>query len=161
MSVLHLVGATRVVLVGRQPAYSALRLETIDDEPSGVGPIGGLAALLQRAGASRALALACDMPFVSVGLVERLLAAPPAAVVAPRRNGVWEPLCARYDAPQVLPHALRGIALGQYSLQALLADAGAAPLSVEPGDAAQLRDWDTPEDVQDGASSSHRLDRGK
>ena len=145
-AVLDEVGVARVVLVGRHPAYGSLDLETIDDEPSGVGPIGGLAALLRRAGGSRALALACDMPFVSAALVERLAAAPEAPVVAPRRNGVWEPLCARYDAAQVLPHARRRIAACEYSLQSLLAEAGAAPLSPEPGDAPQLRDWDVPED---------------
>jgi molybdopterin-guanine dinucleotide biosynthesis protein A len=96
------------------------------------------------------------MPFVSVGLVERLVAAPDAAIVAPRRNGVWEPLCARYDAQQVLPCALRRVAAGRYSLQSLLEEVGAAPLSLEPGDAAQLRDWDAPEDMKCGAGASEK-----
>ena len=109
LSVLHEAGVARVLLVGRHPAYRTLGLETIDDEPSGVGPIGGLTALLRHAGASRALALACDMPFVSAGLVQRLIAAPEAPVVAPWRDGRWEPLCARYDAARVLPSALRRI----------------------------------------------------
>jgi molybdopterin-guanine dinucleotide biosynthesis protein A len=155
-AVLHEVGARRVWLVGRHPAYRAVGLDTIDDEPSGVGPIGGLVALLRRAGASRVLALACDMPFVSVGLVERLVAAPEAAVVAPRRSGVWEPLCARYDARRVLPCAVRRIAEGRYGLQSLLLEVGAAPLPLQPGDAAQLRDWDTPEDVQCGAEAPEK-----
>ena len=152
-AVLHEVGVRRVFLVGRHPAYCAVGLDPIDDEPSGVGPIGGLVALLRHARASPVLALACDMPFVSMGLVQRLVAAPEAAVVAPRRNGIWEPLCARYDAAQVLPCALRRIAAGRYSLQSLLAEVGAAPLSLEPGDAAQLRDWDAPEDMKCGADA--------
>jgi molybdenum cofactor guanylyltransferase len=161
LSVLHEAGVARVLLVGRHPAYRALGLETIDDEPSGVGPIGGLAALLRRAGPSRALALACDMPFVSAGLVQRLIAAPEAPVVAPWRDGRWEPLCARYDAARVLPSALRRIEARQYALHLLLAEAGAAPLPLEPGDAPELRDWDTPEDMQHSAAASRDTTAGR
>ncbi len=157
LTVLRDAGVSQVVLVGRHPdreggrheAYEGLGLETIEDEPAGVGPIGGLAALLRRAGAAHALALACDMPFVSRGLVARLIAAPAAAVVAPRRNGFWEPLCARYDASRVLSLALRRIAAGQRALQPLLGEAGAVELRLEPGEASELRDWDTPDDLLD------------
>ena len=153
LSVLRDAGVARVVLVGRHggrhQAYEALGLETIDDEPAGVGPIGGLAALLRHAGAAHALALACDMPFVSPGLVARLVAAPAAAVVAPRRDGRWEPLCARYDAHRVLSLALRRIAAVQRALQPLLEEAGAVELPLEPGEASELRDWDTPDDIRD------------
>lgn len=148
LAVLGEVGVRRVLLVGRHEAYGALGLETIEDDPGGIGPIGGLAALLRRAGASRALALACDMPFVSPGLVERLLSAPEAPIVAPRRDGLWEPLCARYDAERVLPEVLRRIAAGEHSLQPLLTEAGATPLPLGPGEAGDLRDWDTPDDVR-------------
>jgi molybdopterin-guanine dinucleotide biosynthesis protein A len=145
-----------VVLVGRHPAYAsharAAALEVLDDDPPGVGPLGGLVALLRRAGDGtrggdgRALAFACDMPFVSEALVARLLAAPQAPAVAPRSGSKWEPLCARYDAGRILPHALRHLAAGKHSLQGVLDDAGAVELPLGPGEAQQLRDWDTPED---------------
>lgn len=167
-TVLRDAGVARIVLIGRyggrhggrygsgHEAYEAFGLETIEDEPAGVGPIGGLAALLRRAGASHALALACDMPFVSRDLIARLVAAPEAVVVAPRRDGLWEPLCARYDASRVLPLALRRIAAGQRALQPLLTEAGAVELPLERGEASELRDWDTPDDVLD---SGRRPDR--
>ena len=145
-----------VVLVGRHPAYAsparAAALEVLDDDPAGVGPLGGLVALLKRAadgargGNGRALAFGCDMPFVSSGLVARLLAAPEVPAVAPRRDSKWEPLCARYDAGRILPHALRQLAAGKHSLQGVLDDAGAVELPLGPGEAQQLRDWDTPAD---------------
>src|SRR5581483_6618899 len=53
------------VLVARHPAYASLALEHLDDDPPGIGPLGGLIALLRRAGAGYALALACDMPFLT------------------------------------------------------------------------------------------------
>jgi molybdenum cofactor guanylyltransferase len=139
-----------VVLVGRHEGYASLDLETVDDTPPGIGPLGGLIALLTRAtraGGGRVLALACDMPFVSAALVRRLVAAPPAPIVAPWRDDHWEPLCARYDASAVLPHALRRLAAGKHGLQPLLVDLGAVALAPDPADARELHDWDEPGDL--------------
>jgi molybdopterin-guanine dinucleotide biosynthesis protein A len=137
------------VLVGVAGAYAQAGLPAIADEPPGIGPLGGLVGLLRRAGARPALALACDMPFVSRSLVVRLLAASPEAIiVAPRRNQLWEPLCARYDAARVLPLAAARAASPFHSLQRLLDDAAAAELPLAADELEQLRDWDTPEDVE-------------
>lgn len=136
-----------VVLVGSGEAYAATGLEAIADEPAGTGPLGGLCALLRRAGRRPALALGCDMPFVSARLVERLVGAPPAVAVAPRREGRWEPLFARYEAAAALPVAIDALARGRRALQAVLDAAGAVPLRLSPEEERELRDWDTPEDV--------------
>jgi molybdopterin-guanine dinucleotide biosynthesis protein A len=144
LRVLRGAGIERVVLVGRRDEYRALDLATVDDEPSGVGPIGGLAALLHHAGGAQVLALACDMPFVSADVIARLLAAPESAVAAPRRDGVWEPLCARYDAARVLPAARRRIGEGRLSLQPLLDECGAVAVALGHE---ELRDWDAPDDL--------------
>lgn len=137
-----------IVLVGEGAAYEGLGLPMLKDEPPGVGPLGGLVALLRHAGTRRALAFACDMPFVSRGLVGRLLAAPSdAPVVAPRRDARWEPLCARYEASRVLPLAVARAASPHRSLQRLLDEAGAAALPLLPHEDAELRDWDSPADV--------------
>ncbi len=148
LALLRGAGVARLLLVGRRAGYEGLGLDAIDDEPSGIGPIGGLAGLLRRSGDSRALALACDMPFVTPAIVAGLLSAPDAPIVAPRSEGLWEPLCARYDAKRVLPHVLRRIGAGQHALQPLLREAGAIELAVPREEATTLRDWDTPEDVR-------------
>jgi molybdopterin-guanine dinucleotide biosynthesis protein A len=146
-----------VVLVGAHEAYSHLPLERIADEPPGIGPLGGLVALLRRAGRSRVLAVACDMPFVSRGLIERLAEAPiDGTVVAPRRGGHWEPLFARYDPVRALPLAVSqaqsaqseaAAAPGARSLQRLLDRAGAVELPLSPGEERELDDWDSPDDT--------------
>jgi molybdopterin-guanine dinucleotide biosynthesis protein A len=136
-----------VVLVGRSAAYAALGLEALCDEPAAIGPLGGLVALLRRAAGGHALALACDMPFVTSALLARLISAPVAPVVAPRRGDRWEPLCALYDAAAVLPLALARATGADHSLQRLLEAAGARALALEPDDARALRDWDRPEDI--------------
>jgi molybdenum cofactor guanylyltransferase len=140
------VGA-EVVLVGASDAYGALGLESVADEPRGVGPVGGLGGLLRRAAGAPTLALACDLPYVSATLLARLVSAPPAPVVAPKRDGRWEPLCARYDPARVLPVIERLLAARRHALQAVLDEAGAVALPLSDGEAMELRDWDVPSDV--------------
>lgn len=139
--------AADVVLVGEGDAYAALGLPRLSDDPPGVGPMGGLSALLAHARGGTAIAVACDMPYVSAGLLLRLRDAPPARVVAPRRDQRWEPLFARYDADAVHPVALSLLELGRHALQALLDEAGAAELILSPTEALELSDWDAPEDL--------------
>ncbi len=137
-----------VVLVGEASAYAALGVPSIADQPVGIGPLGGLIALLAYASDRTVLTLACDMPWVSRGLLRCLLrAASGASIVAPRLQGVWEPLCARYDPSRTLPLAMEHAARGVTSLQRLLEAAQSAPLPESAYDAAELRDWDTPEDA--------------
>lgn len=146
----------RPVLVGAHPAYRDLGLPIVPDDPSTEGPLAGLLALLAHAHASLAhapaLAIACDLPHLTEGLLARLLAAPPAPVVAPRRRHpdrgwLWEPLCARYDPAAMLPLARAHAASRRSRLQSLLDEAGAVPLALEPADDDALTDWDTPSDV--------------
>lgn len=148
-----------VVLVGEGSAYEGasreLALPILKDEPPGIGPLGGLVALLRHAGETPALALACDLPFASPALVERLLGAPfDAPIVAPRRDGRWEPLFARYEPARVLARATARAASGQHSLQGLLDDVGADVLRLRPDEETELRDWDTPADVAADAGAT-------
>lgn len=137
------------VLVGRRPEYAHLAVETLDDEPAGVGPLGGLVALLRRAGSGRCIALGCDMPFVSPALLGVLLASDDGApAVAARRGGRWEPMFARYDAANALPVARVRVEAGAYSMQGLLDALGAGALLLSPDEQRLLDDWDTPEDME-------------
>jgi molybdopterin-guanine dinucleotide biosynthesis protein A len=140
------LGAT-CVLVGRHEAYADLDLESVADDPPGIGPLGGLTALLARAGQGRVIAVACDMPFVSFELLSRLAAHPSdAPVVAPRRGTLWEPLFARYDAPRVIGAARARATSGERDLQGLLDAVGAESLPTRSAELDELRDWDRPED---------------
>jgi molybdopterin-guanine dinucleotide biosynthesis protein A len=137
-----------VVLVGRHDGYAGRPYAVVEDDPAGIGPLGGLVGLLSHALDARVLALACDMPFVSAALLQELLAfAPGAAIVAPRREGRWEPLCAVYSARVVLPVASARAARGQRSLQGLLDEVGATELPLDVSRYAELTDWDEPGDL--------------
>ena len=63
------------------------------------GPLGGIHAALRASAAELNLMLAVDVPFVSAGLVEFLIArarGSAALVTVARAGGRWQPLCAVY-----------------------------------------------------------------
>ena len=135
------------LLVGDAASYGSSGHGAIPDDPPGIGPLGGLVAAL-RAGEAPVVVVACDMPFVSRALLERLATHPSeAAIVAARRDDRYEPLFARYDPARVLPVAEAHVRSRELSLQKLLRACAADVLPLSDEEAAELRDWDTPEDV--------------
>lgn len=146
------------VLVGRAEAYRAIAPAelALDDEPPGVGPIGGLSALVrwgERHGQTRLIAVACDMPHLAAKVLRALADDPRrASIVAARRasDAPWEPMLARYEVAQVRPAIDAALAAGERSFQRLFARLEVAPFELADDDARALRDWDTPEDVARG-----------
>lgn len=144
------------VLVGDAAPYADLApgVLRLADDPAGVGPLGGLAALLRHAGARPAVAVACDMPHVTAAVLRRVAeASATEPVVAARRgpDAPWEPMLARYDSARVLPALEAALAAGERSFQALL---GSLPVHALPTDAAieaALADWDVPDDLPGSA----------
>ena len=141
-----------IVLVGERAEYADLGRTTLSDEPSGIGPLGGLRALVSFAlkkGHDAAIAVACDMPFVTAELVTRLAYEDPTATaLAPRQDERWQPLAARY-AVSTLPVLDAAIAAGEHSLQKIFARLGdgAHTLAIEEDESLALTDWDSPEDL--------------
>jgi molybdopterin-guanine dinucleotide biosynthesis protein A len=144
-----------LVLIGDAPAHADLGLRSLPDAPAGVGPLGGLRALLlhaKQSGAWGALALACDLPYLSSGLIARLATeAPEALVLAPREGALWHTLAARYSV-LALPAVDAALASGERALQRVVGRLAthARALELDPADLAELRDWDTPDDVRLG-----------
>lgn len=140
------------VLVGRSPHYAAVApgVPTLEDRPAGVGPLGGLAALLAHADGGVAVAVACDMPFVTAASLRRVATSPSTAqVVAPRRGpeAPFEPFLARYDAARALPVVERALRDGARSFQRLFALCEVDPLELDAELASALTDWDSPDDL--------------
>ena len=122
----------------------------IADEPAGIGPLGGLCALLAHAAPRPAIAIACDMPYVDAALLGRLAAHRSAAPVVAARDPdsrKWQPLFARYDSARVLPVLRAELARGVRSFQALLHALEVEELVLSPADHDKLRDWDAPSDL--------------
>ncbi len=145
-----LPGAPRF-LVGDRPEYEPLGYPALGDAVHDAGPLGGLVALLrqgQATASSAVIAIACDMPYFESGLVQRLATcAASAPIVAPLEGDHFQPLFARY-AVSLLDSFAAALAQRRLSLQPLLRASHAAQLPLSPGEYGQLRDWDSPADIQ-------------
>lgn len=139
-----------VVLVGDLDAYDALaNVPRIHDARTVNGPLAGLHALLDHAEDQDVIAIACDMPFLTVALLQRLVTeSPNALVLAPRsiESHKWEPLCARYTSSvrPVLSHAIEG---GDRSFQQLFKRLQVTELLLTAEERNATIDWDKPEDI--------------
>src|SRR4051812_32963118 len=88
-------GMDDVMFVGAASARHGTRL--VADVVPGSGPLGGIHAALTHARTDAVCILACDMPYVTAALVDRLFAEVPGAdLVVPRDDRGYHPLCAVY-----------------------------------------------------------------
>jgi molybdopterin-guanine dinucleotide biosynthesis protein A len=116
--------ATRVRLVGGQDDRN--RFESVPDLAESWGPLGGIQAALHAAEAECCIAIACDLPFVSGGLLRRLLELGSnttesfEAVVPIQADDFPQPLCAVYRRLPCLEAADQSIRNGEHSPRALL-----------------------------------------
>jgi len=141
-----------VFLVGQSTAYGELALPKLADAPAGVGPIGGLRALLLRAQADEselALALACDLPFLDEAAISALILPLSGAARVPFAEARLQPLAAAYAPAATLSAVDRSLVEGKHALMHVLAQLGSELERVEfdAERALALRDWDTPEDI--------------
>jgi molybdopterin-guanine dinucleotide biosynthesis protein A len=140
-----------VVLVGSAELGDAAGgMLQLSDAVPGIGPLGGLSSLLAFAMDRPALAIACDMPFVSSALLIRLAReAPEAALLAPRDplTRKWQAMFARYASARLRPCVQAALERGEHSFQTLFERAPNVELLLDPSEHAQLRDWDTPGDL--------------
>jgi molybdopterin-guanine dinucleotide biosynthesis protein A len=108
-----------VLLVGGDPPADAPG-RRVADGPGPPSALRGLVAALAAARAERVFVAATDLPGLGPDLVLALVAAPPADVVVPRRDGRLQPLCALYRRAPVLEAARARLAGDDLSLEGLL-----------------------------------------
>ena len=140
------------VLVGNGADYDAVGVSRILDDPRAHGPLAGVLAAIEGVTTPNVVVVACDMPYVSDGLMQALCSAPEAVAIAGRVGGRWEPMFARYDVVRARQHAIEAAARGAFSLRGLLDELGAVPLDVPEEQAWELWDWDEPGDLNLGTA---------
>ena len=142
-----------IYLIGEAQPYATLGWPQLPDNPPGIGPIGGLRALLTRALADEsecALALSCDLPFLDAAAISALLTPFSGLTRVPFAQGRLQPLSAAYAPSSALRAVDRSLSLGKHALMQVLDQLGSELERVEFADerAQVLADWDTPEDMQ-------------
>lgn len=153
----------RLIRLGREAGHEVVLLGAAElgtesagapqlpDAAPDLGPLAGLQSLLQHAGDRSAICVACDMPYVAETLLARVATEPlNAHALAPRdaTSGKWDALFARYDSASVAPLLARAWAEGERSFQGLFKRLTVRELMLDERERAQLRDWDTPDDMR-------------
>jgi molybdopterin-guanine dinucleotide biosynthesis protein A len=86
------------------PCSSAVSIKTVADIYPGKGPLAGIYSGLIASSGSRAIAVGCDTPFLSVSLLKYMTQIRPTSdVVIPRVKEKVEPLCAVYSRSCLAP----------------------------------------------------------
>lgn len=148
---LRQVAVEQLFLVGESEAYDEFPGSRLADNPVQTGPLGGLRALLLEAQKQErdAVALAVDMPFIEEQLLGRLCRATCSGALAPKQEGLWQPLFARYSPAPALSVAIVSLRAGRRSLQSVFEGLGqrAERLPLSEVEQRSLRDWDSPSDL--------------
>jgi len=123
--------------------------KTVADRVAGAGPLAGIAAGVAEARTPWLLVIAGDMPYISAGLIDRLLALATDGVdaVGIRIGGLPEPLVCALRVAAVRPHLERRLASGQLKASALLTDDGLRVTWLEEAELRALFNINEPDDL--------------
>lgn len=116
-----LQAAGNVTICGPKEKFAHLGFPVIEDLVPGKGPLSGIHAALCSCDAAWILVAACDMPNLTVGVLNRILDSARAGgadiVMASGPDGLPEPLCAAYSRA-CRPWAHRALLEGRHKITA-------------------------------------------
>jgi molybdopterin-guanine dinucleotide biosynthesis protein A len=96
LRLLRVVADLVFIVSNRSEDFSGLGVEVISDAIEGAGPLGGIYTALLASCRERTLIVGCDLPFLTLPLLERLAEPSDAELVIPRSPRGYEPLCATW-----------------------------------------------------------------
>jgi len=138
--------AGSATIIGNPELHGHLGYPVVSDRIPGLGPLGGIHTVLSITPADWNLVVACDMPYLTVELLNALLAqiGTHEAIVPRDSDGRWEPLCAVYH--RRLAAAVEA-ALDRKSLkmQDFVSQIDARPWSAP--DSAMFANWNSPHEL--------------
>lgn len=145
-----------VALVGRAQEHVGHSLPNVPDIYEKWGALGGIHAALSAAKTDWIIVIACDLPFVTRDLFERLrnfVGKSVDAIVPIQSDGRPQPVCALYRRETCLPEIEKLISAGEHTPRALLANVRTrnvqfAELSDLPGAENFFLNLNTPADFE-------------
>ena len=127
--------AGNVTLLGSKTRYGHLGLPVVEDLIPDCGPLGGLHAALRTTHADWNLLVACDMPDLSVEILQEMLNLAEKSgrlALVPKSNRGWEPLCAVYHR-HLLPEVERALNRKLLRMQDFVSAIDAQPWTAPDG----------------------------
>jgi molybdopterin-guanine dinucleotide biosynthesis protein A len=97
IAVLREVANPVFIVAADATPYAHLGIDVVPDAVPESGALVGIYTAILAAPRERTLVVACDMPFLTVPFLRRLVAVTDADVVVPRTEHGFEPLCAVYS----------------------------------------------------------------
>lgn len=152
--------ASSVTLVGCAEAYPGHSLPTVPDVYEKWGALGGIHAALSASKTDWIIVIACDLPFVTRDLFERLKRFADKSpselfdsIVPLQPDGRPQPVCALYRRKACLPEIERLVSAGEHTPRALLANVRtlyvqSSELNDLPGAENFFLNLNTPEDFE-------------
>jgi molybdopterin-guanine dinucleotide biosynthesis protein A len=149
-----------VKLVGSPQAYAGHSLPTVPDVYEKWGALGGIHAALSAAKTDWIIVIACDLPFVTRDLFERLKSFADESpnesidsIVPLQPDGRPQPVCALYRRETCLPEIERLVSAGEHTPRALLTNVRTRYVQFQelvdlPGAENFFLNLNTPEDFQ-------------
>src|SRR5215210_2399465 len=148
-----------VTLVGSPQAYVGHSLPTVPDVYEQWGALGGIHAALSAAKTDWIIVIACDLPFVTRDLFERLKSFGDESIdsidsiVPMQPDGRPQPVCALYCRETCLPEIERLVSAGEHTPRALLTNVRTRYVQFEelndlPGAENFFLNLNTPEDFE-------------
>jgi len=106
-----------LIISSSSEVYHSFGYLVVDDEFPGIGPMGGIYSALKQSKTEKNLVLSCDLPFVTIELLEYILENSDGYEVAVPYEGNrhYEPLCGFYHV-SVLDILSNYIKKGNYKL---------------------------------------------
>ena len=98
LTVLRAITDSIVIVGGDAARYESTGVRVVPDLVSGAGALGGIYSALAHSNNPQTLVVACDLPFLNVAVLERLVRPrlPHVDIVIPRTRDGLQPLCAVY-----------------------------------------------------------------
>lgn len=148
--------ADRLVVVGHGRGVPASELLHITDEQPGLGPLGGLQALLQHGEADSFIVVPCDMPLVTAELLARLPAPHPGGVgLFSHASGDTEPFPMRLH-PEARTALQAWLAVGRRDVRGFVASLTRVVVALNDDEVAMLANVNRATDLAGAAAEMTR-----
>lgn len=138
-----------LIISSSNTAFNQSNYLRVEDDIPGLGPIGGIYSSLKRISYKNAIVLPCDLPFITIDIIDTLIANSHGyeICIAQNMSGQPEPLVGIYST-SILPNMEDLIKKGKYKIRDLLSEVNTNFISFENSPKNTFQNVNYPEDYK-------------